>query len=135
MTADPSAVPGQASRAWVSMPSERVVPTPPRRPSRAVLAPAQAVSRALRVQRPRDLLPVGPERDLEGLDDAAAEHAVPGVALKREHRGRAALHGDRRIVLDGNGGDESVEQLRFVREDEREAGVVHGGTIDEHTFV
>jgi hypothetical protein len=67
----------------------------------------------------------GPSAISSALHDPAAQHAVPGVALEREHGGGAAGDGDRRIVLHGERGHEPVEESGLIREGQREASTIH----------
>jgi len=102
----------------------------------APLGRTDPVGLLLCVEGTCDLLPVRAERDLERLHDPAAQHAVPCVALEREHGGGAAADGDWRIVLYRQCGHEAVEESGLVRKSQCEASTIHApATLGEHTFV
>ena len=87
--------------------------------------PPDPADLALCVDGARDLLPVRAERHLERLHDPTAQHAIPGVALEREHGGGAAADGDRRVLLHRQRGDQPVKKRWLIRESQCEVSTIH----------
>jgi amino acid efflux transporter len=93
------------------------------------VAVAALVARTRSGNRPHDTLPVRPDRDLERLDHAAAQHHLAGDALERDNGLIAAPDGDRRVALRGDRRRQPSQQVGVVRDDDGEAGSGHARTI------
>jgi hypothetical protein len=65
----------------------------------STVRPGVPVPLGFSAQRACDGLPVRPDRDLERLDHATAEHQLGRDRLEREHRLSAAGRRDRRVAL------------------------------------